>query len=129
MYIFRIILIYELNIWIHYRKVVDGALSKRHTGFIEEQKEKMGSTDINDAIKPTGKLKARFFQLDRDTGQDMDNRRRGDRDYSSFPEKKGLQRERERGGGGRKNYSHEHNDTTFTFININISFFRIQSRC
>lgn len=58
-------------------------------GFIEESKKGRTGRDIGDSIAATGLLKAKFFQIDRDTGQDVDARRR-DRDYgsSSFPEKK-----------------------------------------
>lgn len=58
-------------------------------GFIDESKKGRSGRDIGDSIAATGLLKAKFFQIDRDTGQDVDARRR-DRDYgsSSFPEKK-----------------------------------------
>jgi len=58
-------------------------------GFIEESKKGRSGRGLDDSIAATGLLKAKFFQIDRDTGQDVDARRR-DRDYgsSSFPEKK-----------------------------------------
>ena len=70
---------------------LSGALQvAQRKGFIEVDKRSLDSKDISDAIKATGSLRARFFQVDRDTGQDVDSRRRGDREYGSgqFPEKR-----------------------------------------
>lgn len=70
---------------------LSGALQvAQRKGFIDINKKSVNSKDISDAVQATGSLRARFYQVDKDTGQDVDTRRRGDREYSSgqFPEKR-----------------------------------------